>query len=159
MGRSIWHSEFFNKRDNLLFKIYQNFGYHFDGIAIPIIRKRLRLDTSSVIIDEARPHLTNHLSKRQQQQIGQNVNLLGEVVLGDHAADKRFHHYLEALSSPDINYISVKISGIYAQTHALNLNSSDSLSFSRTERFTPNHSERLFIWWTSPLRHLHFSQI
>lgn len=31
-----------------------------------------------------------------------------------------YYSYLEALKEPDINYISVKISGIYAQTHALN---------------------------------------
>lgn len=112
--------EFFNNRDNLLFKMYQAVGYHFDFIAIPIIKKRLRMDTSKVIINEARPRLTKHLARRFKDKIGQNVNLLGEVVLGNQEADHRYHHYLEALESPDINYISVKISGIYAQTHALN---------------------------------------
>ena len=112
--------EFLNQRDAFLFKMYQAFGHHFDFIAIPIIKKRLRMDTSKVILDEARPKLTKHLATRSQQKIGQNVNLLGEVVLGNGEADHRYHHYLEALEAPDINYISVKISGIYAQTHALN---------------------------------------
>ncbi|MGN0222033.1 MAG: bifunctional proline dehydrogenase/L-glutamate gamma-semialdehyde dehydrogenase [Prevotella sp.] len=112
--------KFLNKRDTFLFKMYQSFGYHFDFIAIPIIKKRLRMDTSRVIIDAARPHLTNHLATRFEQKIGQNVNLLGEVVLGNEEADKRYYSYLDALKYPDINYISVKISGIYAQTHALN---------------------------------------
>ena len=112
--------EFLNKRDAFLFKMYQAFGHHFDFIAIPIIKKRLRMDTSKVILDEARPQLTKHLSERFKQKIGQNVNLLGEVVLGNGEADHRYQHYLEALEAPDINYISVKISGIYAQTHALN---------------------------------------
>lgn len=112
--------EFLNKRDAFLFKMYEAFGHYFDFIAIPIIKKRLRMDTSKVIIDEARPHLTKHLSNRFKERIGQNVNLLGEVVLGNGEADHRYMHYLEALESPDINYISVKISGIYAQTHALN---------------------------------------
>ncbi len=112
--------EFLNRRDTFLFKMYQTFGHHFDFIAIPIIKKRLRMDTSKVILDEARPKLTRHLAARAQQKIGQNVNLLGEVVLGNGEADHRYHHYLEALEAPDINYISVKISGIYAQTHALN---------------------------------------
>lgn len=78
------------------------------------------MDTSKVIIDESRPHLTRHLATRARQKIGQNVNLLGEVVLGNKEADHRYHHYLESLEASDINYISVKISGIYAQTHALN---------------------------------------
>ena len=112
--------EFLNKRDSFLFRMYQAFGHHFDFIAIPIIKKRLRMDTSQVIINEARPQLTKHLATRAKEKIGQNVNLLGEVVLGNGEADHRYHHYLEALESPDINYISVKISGIYAQTHALN---------------------------------------
>ena len=116
--------EFLNKRDAFLFKMYQAFGHHFDFIAIPIIKKRLRMDTSKVIINEERPKLTKHLATRFQQKIGQNVNLLGEVVLGNKEADYRYFHYLEALESPDINYISVKISGIYAQTHALNYNES-----------------------------------
>ena len=112
--------EFLSGFDAWLFKMYQAFGYHFDFIAIPIIKKRLRSDTSKVILDEARPKLTEHLATRAKQHIGQNVNLLGEVVLGNGEADHRYYHYLEALEAPDINYISVKISGIYAQTHALN---------------------------------------
>lgn len=112
--------KFLNKRDAFLFGMYQSFGHHFDFIAIPIIKKRLRMDTSKVIINEARPQLTKHLAIRSHEKIGQNVNLLGEVVLGNKEADHRYNHYLEALESPDINYISVKISGIYAQTHALN---------------------------------------
>ena len=117
--------EFLNKRDAFLFKMYQAFGHHFDFIAIPIIKKRLRMDTSKVILDEARPKLTAHLAARFKQKIGQNVNLLGEVVLGNGEADHRYFHYLEALEAPDINYISVKISGIYAQTHACLLYTSD----------------------------------
>lgn len=112
--------KFLNSRDAFLFKMYQAFGYHFFPIAIPIIKKRLRMDTSRVIIDAARPHLTKHLATRREQRIGQNVNLLGEVVLGNEEADRRYYNTLEALKEPDINYISVKISGVYAQTHALN---------------------------------------
>jgi RHH-type proline utilization regulon transcriptional repressor/proline dehydrogenase/delta 1-pyrroline-5-carboxylate dehydrogenase len=116
--------EFFNGWYKFLFQIYKAFGYHFDFIAVPIIKWKLRQETSSVIIDEARPHLTKHLAERFNEKIGQNVNLLGEVVLGNTEADKRYQHYLEALEAPDINYISVKISGIYAQTHALNYHES-----------------------------------
>ena len=47
------------------------------------------------------------------------MNLLGEVVLGDGEALHRFEHYLKALEEPDINYISIKITGIYAQIHPL----------------------------------------
>ena len=113
---------FLNKTDHILFWMYQKFAYLplFNWVAVPIIKWRLRRDTSRVIINAARPNLTKHLATRFEENIGQNVNLLGEVVLGNGEADKRYESYLEALKEPDINYISVKISGIYAQTHALN---------------------------------------
>lgn len=113
---------FLNTTDHALFWMYQKFAYTplFNWAAVPIIKWRLRRDTSRVIIDAQRPKLTQHLATRFSEDIGQNVNLLGEVVLGDGEADRRYQSYLEALKEPDINYISVKISGIYAQTHALN---------------------------------------
>ena len=114
--------KFLGSTDHALFWMYQKFAYLplFNWAAVPIIKWRLRRDTSRVIINAARPNLTKHLATRFQEDVGQNVNLLGEVVLGDGEADKRYLSYLEALKEPDINYISVKISGIYAQTHALN---------------------------------------
>ena len=114
--------KFLGTWDHFLFWVYQKFAYLplFNWLAVPIIKWRLHRDTSRVIIDAARPHLTRHLATRFDQNIGQNVNILGEVVLGDGEADKRYESYLAALKEPDINYISVKISGIYAQTHALN---------------------------------------
>ena len=113
---------FLNTTDHVLFWMYQKFAYLplFNWVAVPIIKWRLRRDTSRVIINAARPNLTKHLATRFSEDIGQNVNLLGEVVLGNGEADKRYYSYREALKEPDINYISVKISGIYAQTHALN---------------------------------------
>ncbi len=112
--------QFFNTRDKLLLTLFAKIGYKFDFIAMPIFKKRLHSDTSDVIINEKRPFLTKHLEKRAVQKVGQNVNLLGEVVLGDGEANHRYEHYLEALEAPDINYISIKISGIYAQLQPLN---------------------------------------
>ncbi len=112
--------KFLNPFYSSLFWLYHGLGKYFYPVAIPIIKWQLRKQTNRVILDEARPSLTKHLAERKSQDVGQNVNLLGEVVLGDQEADNRYRHYLEALEQPDINYISVKISGIYAQTHSLN---------------------------------------
>jgi len=114
--------KFLGKSDHFLFWIYKKFGYKgaFNWLTVPVIKWRLRRDTSRVIINASRPNLTKHLATRFEENIGQNVNLLGEVVLGNDEADKRYNSYIEALKEDDINYISVKISGIYAQTHALN---------------------------------------
>jgi len=112
--------QFFGSADTYMLKLFTAFGYWFDFIAVPIFKKRLRSDTSKVIINEKASLLNRHLNSRYEQKIGQNVNLLGEVVLGDGEANHRYEHYLEALKDPRINYISIKISGIYAQINALN---------------------------------------
>jgi RHH-type transcriptional regulator, proline utilization regulon repressor / proline dehydrogenase / delta 1-pyrroline-5-carboxylate dehydrogenase len=112
--------QFLSPIDSFLFKLYTSFGYRFYYIAVPIIKYRLRSDTAKVIINEQPALLNRHLNERQHQHIGQNVNLLGEVVLGNGEANKRYEHYLEALKDPRINYISIKISGIYAQINPLN---------------------------------------
>ena len=112
--------EFFSSSDAFLIKLFTTFGYWFDFISVPIFKQRLRSDTSKVIINEKPSFLNHHLSERRKQHIGQNVNLLGEVVLGDSEANHRYEHYLEALKDPQINYISIKISGIYAQINPLN---------------------------------------
>ena len=104
--------QFFSSSDAYLLKLFTAFGYWFDFIAVPVFKKRLRSDTSNVIINEKASFLNKHLNARREQQIGQNVNLLGEVVLGDGEANHRYEHYLEALKDPRINYISIKISGI-----------------------------------------------
>lgn len=112
--------EFFSDMDRVMLKLFTTVGYLFHDISVPIFKKRLRSDTSKVIINEKPSLLNQHLSDRRKDQIGQNVNLLGEVVLGDGEANHRYEHYLEALKDPRINYISIKISGIYAQINALN---------------------------------------
>ena len=112
--------EFFNAGERLMLTAFNSVGYLVPGISVPIFKKYLRDYTSAIIINE-RPDLLNiHLDERNKQKIGQNVNLLGEVVLGDGEARKRYEHYLEALKAPRINYISVKLSGIYAQINPLN---------------------------------------
>ncbi|NDW09796.1 bifunctional proline dehydrogenase/L-glutamate gamma-semialdehyde dehydrogenase [Dysgonomonas sp. 520] len=112
--------EFFNIFDRIQLSLFAAVGYRFHKIAMPIFRSRLRQETNKIIIAEERPELTRHLADRSGRGIGQNVNLLGEVVLGNAEADNRYRHYLQALEEKDINYISIKISGIYAQIHPLN---------------------------------------
>lgn len=111
--------DFFSPFDRFQLRLFTSIGYLFDGISIPLFKERLRKETDKIIISEERPALTGHLSGRWKSKIGQNVNLLGEVVLGDGEANHRYLHYLEALKEPDINYISIKLSGIYAQIHPL----------------------------------------
>ena len=99
--------DFFSPGDRFLIRLYMAGGYLFPSIAMPIFKSKLRSETDKIIISEERPRLTQHLAGRWQNNIGQNVNLLGEVVLGDAEARHRYEHYLEALEMPDVNYISI----------------------------------------------------
>ncbi|NLO71556.1 MAG: bifunctional proline dehydrogenase/L-glutamate gamma-semialdehyde dehydrogenase [Porphyromonadaceae bacterium] len=112
--------QFFNFWEKASLSLFNSVGYSFSEISVPIFKKYLRNYTRAIIINERPDLLNKHLDERKKQNIGQNVNLLGEVVLGDGEARKRFEHYLEALKDPRINYISVKLSGIYAQINPLN---------------------------------------
>ena len=112
--------DFFGAADRLLIRLYMLGGYWFPSIAMPIFKQKLRAETKKIIISEERPKLTKHLKDRWNSQIGQNVNLLGEVVSNNDIANQRYNNFLKALEQPDINYISIKISGIYAQIHPLN---------------------------------------
>lgn len=111
--------DFFGASDRALIRLYMSGGFLFPGIAMPIFKAKLRSETGKIIIAEERPKLTRHLEGRRESNIGQNVNLLGEVVLGDGEASRRYRHYLEALEAPDVTYISIKLSGVYAQIRAL----------------------------------------
>lgn len=111
--------KFFSTSDRLLLKLYQWAGYKIDIMSVPLFRRRLKSDTYSLIIDEQRPRLTQHLAERLKQHIGQDINLIGEVVAGDAEADRRYHHFISILGQSDVNYISVKLSGIYAQLQPL----------------------------------------
>ncbi|MDR2774742.1 MAG: bifunctional proline dehydrogenase/L-glutamate gamma-semialdehyde dehydrogenase [Tannerella sp.] len=111
--------DFFSASERFLLRLYMMGGYLFPTVAMPVFKKKLRAETTKIIIAGERPKLTRHLAERRESNIGQNVNLLGEVVLGDAEARNRYEHYLEALTEPDIHYISIKISGIYARIHPL----------------------------------------
>ena len=84
---------FFNMRDRMLFKLFMAVGTMpiVPDVAIPIIKWRTRKDTVAVCLDAEEKALDKHLKTRKEQEVGQNVNLLGEVVLGDKEADKRFY--------------------------------------------------------------------
>ena len=106
--------------EKTLFQLFVRFGEIAPGLSVPAFQRYLRSTTAKVIINEAPKKLHQHLNQRKKEKIGQNVNLIGEVVLGEGEALKRYHHYLESLENPDISYMSIKISGIYSQLHPLN---------------------------------------
>ncbi|MEC7696752.1 MAG: proline dehydrogenase family protein [Planctomycetota bacterium] len=106
---------FFSRIDRALLQGIRSFGSYLPGVATPLIREKMQRETANVILPADDEHLTAHLSERQQAGLRMNVNLLGEMVLGEQEAADRIEKYLSLLSLDEIEVLSVKISNLYSQ--------------------------------------------
>ena len=89
------------------------------GLAVPLTKRSLRNETTSVVIPGEWPTLAKHIKKRKEEGIRINLNHLGEAILGEDEAHRRLEKYIEDLSRPEIEYISVKISTLSSQLNLL----------------------------------------
>lgn len=110
---------FFNPFDRTLLKGFQSFGSYLPGVAVPLVKEKMRQETANVILPAERELLVRHLRARRAEGVRMNVNYLGEALLGETQARHRLNMYLEALQLPEIEVISVKISTLYSQLSSL----------------------------------------
>lgn len=113
-------AHFFTTKDKTLLWLFQNFGKFLPNLAVPMFVNQIREDTKTVVIKGEKEVFNKHLIKRKSEGTRVNINLIGEVVLGEVEAAERMEKYLNALANPNIDYISIKISTIYSQISALN---------------------------------------
>ncbi len=112
---------FFSPFDRALLKGFQSFGNYLPGVAVPLVKDKMREETANVVLPAERDHLARHLAARNAAGIRMNVNLLGEALLGEAEAEQRLENYLAALQLPEIEVISVKVSTLYSQISAVAL--------------------------------------
>ncbi|MGB6329335.1 MAG: bifunctional proline dehydrogenase/L-glutamate gamma-semialdehyde dehydrogenase [Halarcobacter sp.] len=112
-------AHFFTTKDKTLLWLFQNFGKFLPNLSVPIFVDQIREDTKTVVIKGEEEPFNKHLIMRKEEGTRVNINLIGEVVLGEEEASERMEKYLKALSNPNIDYISIKISTIYSQISAL----------------------------------------
>ncbi len=86
---------------------------------IPLAMKTLRKETEKVILPGEKSLLVKHIQERKKQGVRLNFNHLGEAILSEAEAKKKLHIYLEDMNTPDIDYVSVKISTIFSQINLL----------------------------------------
>ncbi len=110
---------FFSALDRTLLKGFQSFGRYLPGVAVPMMRERMRDETANVILPAEEEVLLPHLKARSEAGLRMNLNFLGEALLGEEAAEARLQTYLEALQKPEIECLSVKISTIFSQISSL----------------------------------------
>lgn len=113
-------AHFFTTKDKTLLWLFTNFGKFLPNLSVPMFVNQIREDTKTVVIKGEEEPFNKHLVMRKKEGTRVNINLIGEVVLGEVEAEERMEKYLKALSNPNIDYISIKISTIYSQINALN---------------------------------------
>jgi len=112
-------AHFFTTKDKTLLWLFQNFGKILPNLSVPMFVNQIREDTKTVVIKGEEEPFNKHLKMRKEEGTRVNLNLIGEVVLGEEEANERMEKYLKALTNPNIDYISIKISTIFSQISAL----------------------------------------
>ncbi|MFO1062726.1 MAG: proline dehydrogenase family protein [Pirellulales bacterium] len=110
---------FFSQMDRALLRGFQSFGSYLPGVAVPLVKEKMRKETANVILPAEPTLLGEHLSARRAEGIRMNLNFLGEALLGEKEAQHRLEKYLAALQRPEIEVVSVKISTLYSQISPL----------------------------------------
>ena len=90
-------------------------GHYMPSLVVPPIMARLRQETRYIILPAEEDELRAYLTKRRQEGVRLNLNLLGEAILGEGEAQRRLEGFLALLARDDVEYISVKISAICSQ--------------------------------------------
>ncbi|WP_139003876.1 bifunctional proline dehydrogenase/L-glutamate gamma-semialdehyde dehydrogenase [Arthrobacter crystallopoietes] len=83
-------------------------------VVIPIARKVLREMVGHLIVDATDAKLGPAIAKIKKHDVGLNVNLLGEAVLGQHEASRRLEGTHKLLARDDVDYVSIKVSSTVA---------------------------------------------
>ncbi|MCA9230161.1 MAG: bifunctional proline dehydrogenase/L-glutamate gamma-semialdehyde dehydrogenase [Planctomycetales bacterium] len=110
---------FFGALDRTLLRGFQSFGAYLPGVAMPLVKEKMKHETANVVLPAEEQLLRGHLHHRREEGVRMNVNYLGESLLGEREAQRRLKMYLQALQRPEIEVISVKISTIFSQISAL----------------------------------------
>jgi RHH-type proline utilization regulon transcriptional repressor/proline dehydrogenase/delta 1-pyrroline-5-carboxylate dehydrogenase len=110
---------FFTTSERFLVFLFLNAGIYLPNISIPLFINNIREDTKTVVIKGEDDVFNAHLQKRKKEGTRVNVNLIGEVVLGEEEAEGRMQKYLNLLTNPNVDYISIKISTLFSQINAL----------------------------------------
>lgn len=85
------------------------------ALVMPLARRRLRQLVGHLVLDAADRPLRRRLAAARAEGFRLNLNLLGEAVLGEDEAQRRFDRTLALVQRPDVDYVSVKASSVCSQ--------------------------------------------
>ena len=108
-------TDVFTDFEQLLVWSFRNLGTYVPDISVGLFIKYLRNDISNIVLKGEDAPLNNYLQKRAKENTRVNINIIGELVLGEKEADERVQKYINALENPNIDYLSIKISTLFSQ--------------------------------------------
>jgi len=111
--------KFMGPLEKSLMMLFMGVGRHVPWVSVPQMVEQIRKQSSRAVVPGEEEPFKAHLAKRKEEGVRMNINHIGEAVLGEEEAKHRLDAYVHDLSSPDIEYISVKISTIYSQISSL----------------------------------------
>jgi RHH-type transcriptional regulator, proline utilization regulon repressor / proline dehydrogenase / delta 1-pyrroline-5-carboxylate dehydrogenase len=109
----------FGRVDTAMLKVGATLAPTIPRIVMPLVRARLRAETSQTILDARPAALRKHQAKRQALGRKLNFNRLGEAILGTQEAQHRLRALLELIQRPTTTNVSVKASAIVANLSVL----------------------------------------
>ena len=101
--------------DRFLLRAGARLAPRLPAFVMPLARRRMRQLVGHLVIDAEPSALAQHLRARREQGFAQNVNLLGEAVLGEGEADRRLQATVALVDQPHVDYVSIKVSSIASQ--------------------------------------------
>jgi RHH-type proline utilization regulon transcriptional repressor/proline dehydrogenase/delta 1-pyrroline-5-carboxylate dehydrogenase len=110
---------FFNWFERLGLWLFLHMGNRLPWLFVPVVKWVMRRKTAEVILPGERRAMIAHVRSRQAKGAGQNLNNLGEMILGEAEAEQKTRDDVDLLGTPDIECISVKASNLYSQVSAL----------------------------------------
>ena len=69
---------YFNPFDKALIRGFQSFGSYLPGVAVPLIKEKMRAETANVILPAEEEHLNEHLANRRKSGLRMNVICLAK---------------------------------------------------------------------------------
>ena len=82
---------------------------------MPLARRRMRGLVGGLLADAAPAALGKRLAEMSEEGFSRNVNLLGEAVLGEEEADRRLEEAARLIETPEVDYVSIKVSAVASQ--------------------------------------------
>ncbi len=106
---------YFSNWERMQLRAFKTLGGAFPRWLVPKVLTRLRYEVRRVSLPSGGPALTAALEERKKLGFRVNLNHLGEAILGEDEARARHAVYLETLTRPDIDAVSIKVSSITSQ--------------------------------------------